>query len=69
MDLKKLEGRPAIVIFEQDKMGPFSLAWIKQHFARVGELEPVEVKGDGLQTRKVYLLRCHGYSYSGFNIR
>ena len=69
MDLKKLEGRPAIVIFEQGKMGPFSLAWIKQHFARVGELEPVEVKGDGLQTRKVYLLRCHGYSYSGFNIR
>ncbi len=61
-DLKKLEGRPAIAILEQDKIGPYSVIWLKQHFASVGELVPLEIKGNGLQMRKVYLVACYGYS-------
>ncbi len=66
IDLKKLEGRPAIAILEQDKLGPYSISWLKQHFERVDELVPVEIEGNGSQKRKVYLVKCYGYSV--FNI-
>jgi len=61
VDLKNLEGRPAIAIFEQDKLGPYSVVWLKQHFAKVGELVPLVIEGDGSQKRSVYLVKCHGY--------
>ena len=61
VDLKNLEGRPAIAIFEQDKLGPYSVVWLKQHFAKVGELVPVEIRGSGYQKRRVYLVQCQGY--------
>jgi dolichol-phosphate mannosyltransferase len=62
VDLKNLEGRPAIAILEQDKIGPYSITWLKQHFAKVEEFVPVEIEGNGLQRRKVYLVKCHSYS-------
>lgn len=60
-NLKQFEGRPAIAILEQDKIGPYSTVWLKQHFKQVGEFEPVEIKGNGEQKRLVYFVKCYGY--------
>lgn len=61
IDLNQLAGRPAIAIFEQDKIGPFSMIWLQQHFNKVAEWVPVEIQGNGRQKRKVYLVKCYGY--------
>ncbi len=61
VDLKALEGRPAIAILDQNKVGPFSMQWLQQHFDKVDAGVPLEIQGDGLQKRKVYLARCYGY--------
>ena len=61
VDLKNLEGRPAIAILDHNKIGPYSILWLQQHFEKLDEWIPMEIQGDGLQKRKVYLVRAYGY--------
>ena len=58
-DLKRFEGRPAIVVLP--KLDAFPLPWLNKHFAKVEEPVRVEVNGRGNQKRTVYWVKAYGY--------
>jgi dolichol-phosphate mannosyltransferase len=59
IDLKQLEGRPAIVVLR--KIETNTVSQLKSRFAQVDEPELVELEGKGQKKRKTYLVKCQGY--------
>jgi len=57
IDLQKFKGRPAVVVFQQDKLGPYALTLLRANFARVDE--PVLLSADA--GRPAYVVNCYGY--------
>jgi len=60
VDLKKFEGRPAIVVIP--KLNEFPLDLLKAFFTQVGEPVSLTVNGKGNQTRTVHVVKCYGYN-------
>lgn len=58
-DLKRFEGRPAIVVLP--KLDGFPLSLLNNVFAKVEEPVKVEVEGRGNQRRTAYWVKAYGY--------
>jgi dolichol-phosphate mannosyltransferase len=67
MDLRKLEGRPAIVVL--GKPSEVALVELRRHFDVVDKFTPVDLQSGGVRTRTATLVQCRGYHAEAIPIR